>query len=320
MRDSLTTASPIIPSGVKPIIVGPSSGASLTMEEARLYGQEQPWGFILFARHCDNPAQVKQLCHDLRQSVGRADAPILIDQEGGRVRRLTPPHWPDQPAMASFGVRYASGDVDGAIAAVKGLARQQAAMLQDLGISVNCAPLLDVPIDGADPIIGDRAFSQNPEVVTLLGTAYAESLLAGGITPIIKHLPGHGRANVDSHLDLPVIKASLAELEKTDFVPFKALSAHFGDKIWAMTAHVVLNALDSNLPATLSPTVVRQIVRGSLGFHGLLLSDDVQMGALKGDYGTLSNQALQAGCDAVLLCNATVEQQRQTLAAVALTV
>ncbi|MBM3602770.1 MAG: glycoside hydrolase family 3 protein, partial [Alphaproteobacteria bacterium] len=276
--------------------------------------------FILFARHCDNPAQVKQLCHDLRQAVGRADAPILIDQEGGRVRRLTPPHWPDQPTMASFGVRYTSGDIDGAIAAVKALASQQAAMLQDLGITVNCAPLVDVPIDGADPIIGDRAFGQDPALVSRLGIAYAEALLAGGVTPIMKHLPGHGRANVDSHLDLPVIKASLAELEQSDFVPFRALANHFGDKIWAMTAHVVVNVVDATLPATLSPRVIQQIVRGHFGFDGLLLSDDVQMGALKGDYGTLSNQALQAGCDAVLLCNATLEQQRQTLEAVALTV
>jgi beta-N-acetylhexosaminidase len=312
------TAPRLLPPKVKPIILGPASEAVLLPAEADLYARHQPWGFIVFARHCQNPDQLGQFCQDLRTAVGRPDAPILIDQEGGRVQRLRPPHWPSHPPMASFGQQYLAGDAVGAVRGLEQVANEQAKMLLAAGITVNCAPVMDLPIDGADPIIGDRAFGQDPALIALLATVYAKALLAAGVTPIIKHLPGHGRALVDSHLSLPVVDTPLDILQRTDFAPFRQLCQDLAaevaaGKIWGMTAHLLLTAVDGARPVSLSPTVIQQVIRQDIGFSGLLLSDDLEMKALQGSYGDLAVQALVAGCDAVLLCNASIDQQQETL-------
>jgi beta-N-acetylhexosaminidase len=274
------------------------AGPELSDRERRLFAETDPVGFILFQRNCVEPAQVRRLVADLRASVGRGDAPVLIDQEGGRVMRLKPPHWRAAPPQGLFGELAGRNPARGREAAYLN-ARLLAAELCDLGVTVDCAPVLDLRLPGAHEIIGDRALGTDPEQVAELGSAVAQGLLDGGILPVIKHIPGHGRATVDSHHELPMVDVGRQMLEQTDFEPFRRLAA----QPWAMTAHVVYRAIDPERPASLSAQVIDSVIRGSIGFDGFLVSDDVNMKALKGDVGELSLTAVQAGCDAVLHCN-----------------
>ncbi|EKV31411.1 Beta N-acetyl-glucosaminidase [Caenispirillum salinarum AK4] len=278
------------------------AGPRLTDAERAFFADADPYGFILFGRNVETPDQVRALVAELRACVGR-EAPVLIDQEGGRVRRLKPPHWRDAPSMAPFVALHAR-DPAAAGRAVSLNASLLAAELADLGIDVDCYPLADVPVAGAHDIIGDRAFGHDPAVVSTLCGHAISGLLAGGVLPVIKHIPGHGRAFADSHLDLPTVDADRATLEATDFVPFKALAqAPYG-----MTAHIVYTALDPDRPATTSPTVIRGVVRGELGFEGLLMTDDLSMKALTGDFAVRAAESLAAGCDLVLHCNGDMDE------------
>ena len=282
------------------VILG-CSGTALTPEEAAFFRDLRPWGFILFKRNIGAPDEVRALTAALRETVGRADAPILIDQEGGRVQRMGPPHWPKYPPGRRFGA------LDGAAAAVARLgARLMAHDLASVGINVDCAPMLDVPVEGSDDIVGDRAYGTTPEAVIEIGRAVAEGLMAGGVLPVIKHMPGHGRATCDSHLGLPVVEATHASLAASDFRPFKALA----DMPLAMSAHVVFTALDPERPATLSETVTREIVRGEIGFDGLLMTDDLSMHALRGPFRARAEGAYAAGLDMVLHCNGRMDEMR----------
>ncbi len=278
-------------------------GLNLTAWERSFFAEADPLGFILFQRNCDNPAQVSALVAALRETVGRSLAPVLIDQEGGRVARLKPPHWRAAPPTACFG-DLARRDRVAAERAVKLNTELLAQELGGLGIDVHCLPLLDVPVPGAHDVIGDRAFADEPDLVAALGRVQYEALLAAGIMPVIKHLPGHGRALVDSHEALPRVTASQAELEDWDFRPFRALA----DAPWGMTAHVVYEAFDPDNPATTSAIVVDQVIRGSIGFQGLLLSDDLGMDALDGSLAERAARALAAGCDIALHCSGVREE------------
>jgi beta-N-acetylhexosaminidase len=286
---------------------GPQLGAS----EAGFFREMQPLGFILFGRNIVDPDQLRRLTADLRASIDQPAAPILIDQEGGRVRRLRPPHWREVPAPAVFGA-LAARDFQAGARAVELNHRLMAAELLDLGISVDCAPLLDIRFPGAHDIVGDRAFGEDPALIARLGRIAAEALLAGGIMPVIKHIPGHGRAMVDSHLDLPRVTADLDMLMDSDFRPFVALK----DLPWGMTAHLVYEAIDPAHPATLSAKVITEVVRGEIGFDGLLLTDDLSMKALKGNFADRAAAALAAGCDIVLHCNGDMSEMRQVAAGV----
>ena len=281
------------------------SGLSLTDEEAGFFAAADPYGFILFARNIESPDQVRHLVNQLRDSVGRY-APVLIDQEGGRVQRLKPPHWRDCPPMARFG-ELARRDLPLARRAAHLNAHLIAEDLAELGIDIDCAPVLDVPAAGADAIIGDRALAFDPMLVADLGRAVMAGLLDGGVLPVVKHIPGHGRAMVDSHKALPRVEADRHSLENSDFVPFRALR----DAPWAMTAHVVYTAYDELRPATLSPVVIEQVIRGFIGCDGVLLSDDLSMHALSGDFGERAALSLAAGCDLVLHCNGDLGEMRQ---------
>jgi beta-N-acetylhexosaminidase len=277
------------------------SGATLTSEERRFFRDAAPLGFILFQRNCASPEQVRDLVAALRDAVGRVDAPVLIDQEGGRVARLKPPQWRAYPPPATLAALGAP-----AVEAVRLGARLIADDLARLGITVDCMPVLDIPAPGADPIIGDRAYGIAAAKVAALGRAVCEGLLAGGVLPVVKHIPGHGRGTVDSHFALPIVTAARAELDATDFVPFRALAA----MPWAMTAHIVYAAIDAERPATVSPRVIGEIIRGAIGFDGLLLSDDLSMQALPGSLGARAAAALAAGCDVVLHCNGDAAEMR----------
>ena len=273
-------------------------GPVLTELERAFFAEADPLGFILFARNCENPDQVRALVAELLASVGRADAPVLIDQEGGRVQRLKPPYWRDAPAAGVF-AELAEDDLGRAEEAARLNARLIADDLSELGITVDCAPVLDVPQPGTDGIIGDRAVGSTPDLVALLGRAVCEGLMAGGELPMIKHIPGHGRAMVDSHQWLPIVDASRDQLNAFDFAPFRALS----DMPWSMTAHVVYTAIDPDRPATTSPCVLDKIIRADIGFRGVLVSDDLSMQALTGSLGERAAAACAAGCDVVLHCN-----------------
>jgi beta-N-acetylhexosaminidase len=283
------------------------SGPALTIAERAFFRDADPWGFILFRRNVETPDQVRRLVEDLRAAIGRADAPVLIDQEGGRVQRLRPPHWRAYPPGRAYG-ELASGERH---AMARLGARLIAHDLAALGITVDCLPVLDVPAPAADDVIGDRAYGSTPETVADLGRAAAEGLIAGGVLPVMKHVPGHGRAGADSHQALPVVEASLAELEARDFAPFRALA----DLPMAMTAHVVYTAIDPDHPATTSRRVIDEIVRGAIGFQGLLLSDDLSMNALSGDLGERAVAALAAGCDVALHCNGDRAEMRAVVGA-----
>jgi beta-N-acetylhexosaminidase len=268
------------------------SGPTLTAEEAAFFRHVQPWGFILFGRNVESPDQVRRLTEALRETVGRADAPVLIDQEGGRVARLKPPHWRAYPPGRAYGELAAGAE----IAWLGG--RLLAHDLAALGINVDCLPVLDVPDPAGHEIIGDRAYAGAPDEVAALGRAAAEGLLAGGVLPVIKHMPGHGRAKADSHLELPVVTASWDDLAR-DFAPFRALA----DMPMGMTAHVIYAAIDPDQPATTSQTIIRDVIRGAIDFEGLVMTDDLSMKALGGGFRERAGAALTAGCDVVLHCN-----------------
>jgi beta-N-acetylhexosaminidase len=274
------------------------SGLTLTKAEVAFFRDVKPWGFILFARNVDTPDQVRALVDALRETVGRDNAPVLIDQEGGRVQRLKPPHWPVYPPGRAYGQLAGNDPLLRREIARLG-ARLIAHDLASLGINVDCVPVLDVPDPQGHEIIGDRAYGQTPEEVALLGRAAAEGLIAGGVLPVIKHIPGHGRAKADSHLELPVVEASWDELDQRDFAPFRVLS----DMPMAMTAHVIYSAIDRKRPATTSKKAMRQVIRGAIGYDGLVMSDDLSMKALSGDFADRARDALAAGCDVVLHCN-----------------
>lgn len=293
--------------GVSAAIFG-CAGTALGDGEKRFFREARPWGFILFARNIETPDQIRRLIGELHEAAGH-EAPVLIDQEGGRVARLKPPHWRAYPAGRRYGEVYERSKEQGIEAARLG-ARLIAAELHALGINVDCLPVLDVPVPGAHDVIGDRAYGLTPEPVIALGRAAAEGLLAGGVLPVIKHIPGHGRAGVDSHLSLPVVDTDHATLARTDFVPFKALA----DMPLAMTAHVVYTALDADAPATTSPKVISEIIRRDIGFDGCLMSDDLSMQALAGTLGQRTRASLAAGCDIVLHCNGKMDEM-ETVAA-----
>jgi beta-N-acetylhexosaminidase len=282
------------------------SGLTLTADERDFMRAERPWGFILFKRNIETPAQVTALVEELRQSVDEPDAPVLIDQEGGRVQRFGPPHWPVYPPGAVFGTLY---DIDRklGLTAARLSARLIAADLIDVGVTVDCLPLADVPIAGADAVIGNRAYGTEPGKVAAIARAVTEGLEQGGVLPVLKHIPGHGRATADTHFRLPVVNTPRAELERTDFAAFQPLA----DLPMAMTAHVVFSALDPVQPATTSATIIEQVIRGSIGFQGLLMSDDVSMNALAGSIAERTRAIVSAGCDLVLHCNGKLDEMRE---------
>lgn len=291
------------------------AGLSLSAAERSFFQETQPLGFILFQRNCADPAQIAALSAELRAVTGRSDTPILIDQEGGRVQRLKPPHWPSYPPAAAYGALYAR-DPDLGTRAAWLAGHLLAADLAELGINVDCAPVLDLRIAGADAVIGDRALGETPGQVATLGAAMIAGFVTGGVVPVIKHLPGHGRALLDSHEALPLIDAPLDLLDATDFAAFRTVAqGSLGARIWGMTAHVLLSAIDPARAATCSPVVVAEIIRSRIGFDGFLLSDDLSMKALGGDYGDRTRQALAAGCDAVLHCNGDLAEMQAIAAA-----
>jgi len=285
------------------------AGPELSKEEAAFFRDTRPWGFILFGRNVESPDQVRRLTAALRDTVDREDAPILIDQEGGRVQRLKAPHWRTYPPGRAYG-RLAGNDplLKREIARLG--ARLIAHDLAALGINVDCVPVLDVPDPSGHEIIGDRAYGQTPEEVATLGRAAAEGLIAGGVLPVIKHIPGHGRAMADSHLELPVVHARYGDLDQRDFPPFRALS----DMPMAMSAHVIFTAVDPKRPATTSKKVNRQVIRGAIGFDGLLMTDDLSMKALSGDFTDRARDSLAAGCDVVLHCNGDMAEMKAVVA------
>ena len=281
------------------------SGAALTAEERAFFRDAAPWGLILFRRNVVDPDQVRALTAAFRDRVGRADAPVLIDQEGGRVQRLGPPHWPRYPAGRAYGLLPAGAGGGRADLARAG-ARLIAEDLRALGITIDCLPVLDVPAPGSDKIVGDRAYGDDPDTVAELGRAAADGLMDGGVLPVMKHAPGHGRATVDSHETLPRVEASLDDLRARDFAPFRALR----DLPVAMTAHVVFTAIDPDHPGTTSRRVIGDVLRGEIGFDGLLLTDDLSMKALSGSFRERAAAALAAGCDIVLHCNGDLAEAR----------
>jgi beta-N-acetylhexosaminidase len=283
------------------------SGLSLSADERAFLRLARPWGLILFKRNVDNPAQVIELVNEARHELGSV-APVLVDQEGGRVQRLGPPHWPAYPPGAAY-ARLFDRDERAAHAAQLG-ARLIAADLNMLGIDVDCLPLADVPVSGADSVIGDRAYGDTPDRVAAIAAAVAEGLMAGGVLPVLKHIPGHGRATADSHQRLPVVDADRATLEATDFAAFRPLK----NLPLGMTAHVVFSAIDPVLPATTSATMIREVIRGFIGFDGLLMSDDVSMGALSGSIAERTRASLAAGCDLVLHCNGRLDEMQAVAA------
>lgn len=276
-----------------------AAGLRLTAEEKAFFRQADPFGFILFARNIDTPDQVRALCAELREAVGR-EAIITIDQEGGRVQRLRAPLWREWlPALD-----HVTAAGENAAQAMYLRFRIIAAELHALGIDSNCAPLADLAGPETHPFLHNRCYGTDAASVAAMARACADGLLDGGVLPVLKHIPGHGRATADSHLDLPRVTASLDDLRASDFAPFAALA----DLPMAMTAHLVYAALDEQ-PATLSPRVM-QVIRDEIGYGGLIMTDDISMKALKGDLGQISRDALAAGCDVVLLCNGTLADRR----------
>src|ERR1700753_3623870 len=281
------------------------AGLELSAAEREFIRAERPWGFILFKRNVDTPAQVTRLVAELRAVNAQADAPVLIDQEGGRGQRLGPPHWPVYPPGAIFDALYDIDPTEGLLAA-RLSSRLIADDLAQLGITVDCLPLADVPVAGGDAVIGNRAYGTEPAKVAAIARAVTEGLEQGGILPVLKHIPGHGRATADTHFRLPIVDTTRTELERTDFAAFQPLA----DLPMAMTAHVVFSALDSAQPATTSATIIEQVIRGLIGFQGLLMSDDVSMNALAGSIAERTRAIVDAGCDMVLHCNGRLDEMR----------
>lgn len=279
-------------------------GTALAADEAAFFRDADPFGFILFARNVETPDQVRSLVADLRGAVGRADAPVLIDQEGGRVCRLKPPFWRAAPAAAAL-ARARDPET-----AVYLNARLIGRELSDLGITVDCAPVLDLSLPETHGVIGERAYAADPAAVAALGRQVCRGLRDEGVHPVIKHIPGHGRARADSHLELPRVSASWDDLVRADFAPFAALA----DEDWAMTAHIVFAVLDAEAPVTLSEAAVSRAIRGAIGFSGLLMSDDLSMKALSGGFADRAKRALAAGCDMVLHCNGDMGEMAAVMA------
>ncbi|TCT03280.1 beta-N-acetylhexosaminidase [Aquabacter spiritensis] len=278
------------------------AGPELLDQERAFLKEAAPWGLILFARNVQTPQQVKALVEEARAVLGWR-APVLIDQEGGRVQRLRPPHWREYPPAEVFGRLYGE-DPAGALAATRLNSRLIAADLAELGIDVDCLPVADLRLPEGHGIIGNRAYGDTPDVVAALARAAAEGLLEGGVLPVLKHIPGHGRAPVDSHERLPRVEAPRDVLERTDFAAFRPLA----DLPLAMTAHVVYAAIDPDHPATTSRIVMDEVVRGFIGFSGLVMSDDLSMGALAGTVAERAAAALAAGCDMLLHCNGRMDE------------
>jgi beta-N-acetylhexosaminidase len=283
------------------------AGLALDDAERAFLRREDPWGLILFKRNIADRNQVRELTRSFRECVGRADAPVLIDQEGGRVQRMAPSHWRSYPAAAAIEAGLQPSRAEAAACLI---ARLIAADLIEVGITIDCAPVLDVAEEGTHAAIGTRSFSSRPERVAAMGRAVAEGLLAGGVAPVIKHMPGHGRAHVDSHHELPVVEAARSDL-KRDFAPFAALK----DLPMAMSAHLLYTAIDPHHPATASPIVVQEVMRGEIGFDGLILSDDLSMKALAGSFEQRAAAVIEAGLDIVLHCNGNMEEARAVASA-----
>ncbi|ORE98253.1 beta-N-acetylhexosaminidase [Aurantimonas sp. 22II-16-19i] len=295
--------------GSKAWIAAPA-GLTLSQDERRFFADERPWGFILFARNIQSGRQVADLVASLKEIGGRATTPIFIDQEGGRINRLRPPLAPAYPAPAAIGELFAADRRAGERAAwLQG--RLLAADVMAYGINADCVPCLDVPVAGAHSVIGDRAYGLDADTVATLGRAVADGAMAGGVLPVMKHVPGHGRGNADSHHELPRVDAPRAELARTDFAPFRALHTLPA----AMTAHILYTDIDPRHPATLSKIVIDSVIRTEIGFDGLLMSDDMSMKALSGDLYDLSAAALMAGCDVVLHCNGDMAEMRRVASA-----
>ena len=288
------------------------SGPVLSAAELDFFARTNPWGLILFKRNCETPDQLKTLTSAFRAAVGRKSAPVFIDQEGGRVQRLGPPSnaWRRYPAARAYGEAFNASALQG-LRSARNVGRLMAADLIEAGITANCVPVLDVPQPGAHEIVGNRAYSDRIEAIMALARAHAAGFADGGVLPVMKHIPGHGRATADSHLELPVVDASRAELEAVDFPPFAAMA----DAPMAMTAHVVYTAIDKTAPATLSRKVISTIIRKQIGFRGLLMTDDLSMKALSGSYAEKTRRALEAGCDIVLHCNGDMAQMEEVAAA-----
>ena len=274
-------------------------GITLTDGERSFLSDVRPLGIILFARNCEAQDQIRGLVAEALSAVGSGETLVLIDQEGGRVQRLRPPLGRALPAAEAYARRYEAGDPEGACAAAEGAARLVARDLLDLGINTNCTPVLDLPVPGSHTIIGDRAFGTAVEQVVRLGRAVARGFQSSGVLPVIKHIPGHGRATKDSHLDLPVVDTAREDLSRTDFAPFRALA----DVPAAMTAHVVFTAVDPDAPASTSPTVIREVIRSEIGYDGLLMSDDLGMQALRGGMRERAEAVIRAGSDVALHCS-----------------
>lgn len=284
------------------------AGTTLTTAERQFVQEAAPWGLILFKRNVTTPDVLRRLIAEFREVVGR-QAPVLVDQEGGRVQRLGPPHWPTYPPAAAYGAVFDRDREAGVRAAHLG-GRLIAGDLAQLGIDVDCAPVADVPTVGADPVIGDRAYGSDPAKAAALAGAFASGLMEGGVLPVLKHLPGHGRAAADSHRRLPVVTADRATLDATDFAAFRPLCG----LPLGMTAHVVFTAIDPVAPATTSANIVKHVIRDSIGFTGLLMSDDISMGALSGSLSERSRAAIAAGCDVVLHCNGVLSEMLEVAA------
>ena len=288
------------------------AGPALSTAERDFFARANPWGLILFKRICETPEQLKALTSAFRAAVGRKNAPVFIDQEGGRVQRLGPPSnaWRRYPAARAYGEAFNASALTG-LRAARNVGRLMAEDLIAAGITANCVPVLDVPQPGAHEIVGNRAYSDRIEAIMALARAHAAGFAEGGVLPVIKHIPGHGRARADSHLELPVVDARRAELEAVDFPPFAAMA----DAPMAMTAHVVYTAIDKAAPATLSKKVISGVIRKQIGFRGLLMTDDLSMKALSGSYAEKTRRALEAGCDIVLHCNGQLDQMEEVAAA-----
>jgi beta-N-acetylhexosaminidase len=282
------------------------AGTAITPEERAFLQEMRPWGLILFKRNIETAAQISALNADFREAVGRPNAPVLVDQEGGRVQRMGPPQWAEYPPGGAYGRLYDLDRQKGLAAARLG-GRLIAQDLAKVGISVDCLPVADVPVAGADAVIGDRAYGDNPEKVAMLAGAAAAGLMEGGVLPVVKHIPGHGRATADSHAALPVVDATCEELETSDFAAFRPLAG----LPLAMTAHVVFTAMDPVSPATTSAKIISKVIREGIGFQGLLMSDDISMGALSGSLRERTRAALAAGCDLALHCNGNLEEMRE---------
>ncbi len=290
-------------------------GEALTREEKELFQRVNPLGFILFTRNCNNPEQTRALIASLHDCLGR-EAPILIDQEGGRVQRLKATHWKDYPPARQFGEAFLR-DFSKGRDSLKECAASMASDLVDLGVNVNCAPVMDVLYQDTHEAIGDRAFAKDPEIVAVLGAVTCDEFLKAGIIPVMKHMPGQGRAASDSHNDLPVVNATIEEMRQSDFVPFRELQTKaFSEAVWGMVSHIVYRDIDARAPASCSRRVVWDTIRKDVGFDGLLLSDDICMGALEtiGDVAARTDKALRAGCDVVLHCNGDLPEMQNVAA------